>query len=213
MKLAVNALSARQGGGPTYIINFIRHFPPGNDECVILAGEYNAEIFRQAAGKDHPNLRIEVVPMPEKAVIRRSLWEMLVLPGYLKKNHIDVYYAPGGMMLTRVPRGVTSVTAVRNMWPWDIALSRRYHRPLKEKVKHWIYRRLFLWSYRRADKVVFISRYSMDCVARYYPSVRRKAALIPHGLDAFFISPSSASDVIRKWGTGTRQVLFIRVAV
>ena len=38
MKIMINALSARRGGGQTYIQNLLEHFPVnGVDEVVILA--------------------------------------------------------------------------------------------------------------------------------------------------------------------------------
>lgn len=200
MKILVNALSARQGGGPTYIFNLIRHLPRDRYEMVILAGPYNAEKFRQVAGEDHPNLRIEVLPLDANAVLKRSLWEIFALPGYLKRNGFQIYYAPGGMMLTRMPRGIMAATALRNMWPWSIQLSRRYHRPIRERLKHWLYRRLFLLSYRLVDKVVFISRYSMSCVEQYYPAVKNKAFLMPHGLDEQFLVSSGETEAVESAG-------------
>lgn len=197
MKIAINALSARQGGGVTYIANIIRYFPAEGYEGVVLAGEYNAEAFRKAAAS-RPNVRIEVVSLPEKAIFRRTLWEIFFLPGYLKKEHFDVYYAPGGIMLTLLPRGIVAATALQNMRPWSMKLNRRCGRPFRERLRHWVYRRLFLLSYRLADKVVFISRHSMECVEKYDPAVRRKAALIPHGLDGRFLAPAAGTEFLRR---------------
>lgn len=183
--LVINALSALRGGGQTYLINFLEHLPEGDFKILMLVNTKNREVFEKYSS-DRVGLYEAV--WASKSIIHRTLWERFALPSFLKKQKADVYYAPGGVMTTKVPKGITSATALRNMLPFDERERKRFPLLSYIRFKLWLLRYVFLKSYRMADKVVFISEYSKSVVKNFIPDIDKKSIVIPHGLNEQFLN-------------------------
>lgn len=186
--IVINALSARRGGGQTYIINFLKHLPKGNFRIKLLACTENEKAFEPYLSE---RVELYVVKWASRGVIYRALWERFTLPGKLKKWNASVYYAPGGVMVTKVPKVCSSVTALRNMLPFDETERKRFPLFSYIRFKLWLLKRVFLKSYKMADKVVFISNYSLRQVEKYIPGIDKKSCVIPHGLNELFLKGNS----------------------
>jgi glycosyltransferase involved in cell wall biosynthesis len=182
--IVVNALSALRGGGQTYILNFLRHFPEGDYEILLLVSSYNKGVFECCSTS---RVKLYEATWASKSIIHRTLWECFYLPSFLTRKDVDVYYAPGGVMITKVPKGVVSVTALRNMLPFDERERGRFPLFSYVRFKLWILRYVFLQSYKISDKVVFISEYSKSIVKIYIPEIDKKSMVIPHGLNSLFL--------------------------
>lgn len=185
MKLVViNGLSALRGGGQTYIINFLGHLPEGDFKVLLLVNSKNKNVF-----KKYSSDRIELyeATWASKSIIHRTLWERLALPSFLTKHKASVYYAPGGTMTTKIPQGIVSATALRNMLPFDEEERKRFPLMSYIRFKLWLLRFVFLKSYNMADKVVFISKYSQSAVKEYISDIDAKSAVIYHGLNNLFL--------------------------
>ncbi len=82
MKIMINALSARRGGGQIYIQHLLEYFPKNSvDEVVILAPK--------ALKLSLKSFNIRRLNSPEVIITNpffRALWELLYLPRLLKKN-------------------------------------------------------------------------------------------------------------------------------
>ena len=185
-RITVNGFSARQGGGQTYLINLIRYLPE-EAELTLLCGYYNRDLLAKAA-EGRRNVNLVTPKFAGHNPITRTLWELFALPGFLRRNRSEIYYAAGGLMLTRMPRGCRSATALRNMLPFDDHERKRFPFFSYLRFKLLLLRPLFLLSYHLADRVVFISAHSFECVRTLYPRVVSKAAVIPHGLNEQFHS-------------------------
>ncbi len=185
MKLiVVNALSALRGGGQTYILNFLRYLPEGDYEILLLVSSHNKGIFEFCSTS---RIKLYEATWASKSIIHRTLWERFYLPSFLAIKDVDVYYAPGGVMITKVPKGVVSVTALRNMLPFDDRERGRFSLFSYIRFKLWILKYVFLKSYEISDKVVFISKYSKSIVKKYIPEIDKKSTVIPHGLNSLFL--------------------------
>lgn len=188
MKIVVNALASKQGGGQTYIINYLRFASP-DIEYVFLVGEFNrAKFENELQGKS--NISFYILPQKYKSAIRRTLWEMFSLPKLLKKLKADVYFAVNGPTPTRVPSGCRSVTSIRNMLLFDPKglhyfsfLSPAWFRLLGQRLS--IVREL-----KRYDKVVCISKCSYEAALAAYPGMAEKSRVIYHGLNDSFHDPN-----------------------
>mgnify|MGYP000120193928 CR=1 FL=1 len=201
MKILINALAARRGGGLTYIVNLLKFAPVAPElHYVLLCGRYNEDLFRTAAaGRTDieflvPNFTVTASPL------RRFFWEIFQLPHLIRKNKIDVYYAPSGIMLTLLGKNVRTATALRNMLPWDEQERTRFPVVSVLRWKLLLLRTLYLISYRLADRVVFISKYSHECVQKCYPGVTRKSCIIYHGLHELFWEPPKRNTAIEEKG-------------
>ena len=190
-RIVINALSARIGGGQTYIRNFLSRVD-NTHEYIVLVGTYNREIFANAAvGKS--NIRFIDCGKKQANPLRRLFWERFKLPRLLRELKTDIYYAAGGGTLTQVPKGIVSATIVRNMLPFDERERARFPFFTLSRLKLSLLRYIALYAIRRSDKVIFISHYSKEIVTRTIPEVNRKGIVIYHGVDEHFLNPAENS--------------------
>jgi len=183
-KIVINALSALRGGGQTYIINFLKHLPQEKYQILLVVNSKNKKLFSTYINK---NITIYEAKSASKSIIHRFIWEQFELPKFLKSSDANIYYASGGIMLTKMPKGIISATALRNMLPFDERERKRFPLVSYIRFKLWLLRFIFLSSYKRSDKIVFISEYSKSIVKEYLPNIDKKSIVIPHGLNKQFL--------------------------
>lgn len=179
MRIVINALSARLGGGQTYLHNLLEHAPPGLQELYLLAPDSLVL----------PRSDAPVVRLPTPRALRnpflRSGWERFVLPGLLVKLRADLLFCPGGLINTTVPAGCRSVTMFRNMMPFDMAQRRRYPYGY-QRLRLWLLERLMLRSMQAADRVIFISEHARSVIESRLGRRLARALVIPHGINPRF---------------------------
>jgi glycosyltransferase involved in cell wall biosynthesis len=183
--LVINALSALRGGGQTYLINFLEHIPPGNFKILLLVNSKNKNIFTKYSSD---RIKLYEAIWASKSIIHRTIWERFHLPSLLIKNNATVYYAPGGTMITTMPKGIKSATALRNMLPFDDKERKRFPPFSYIRFKLWVLRYTSLKSYNMSNKVVFISEYSKSIIKQYIYDIDKKSTVIPHGLNSLFLN-------------------------
>lgn len=193
MKLIViNALSALRGGGQTYLFNIIENFPKDYFKVLLIVNSKNRTVFEKYACDF---IEIYEAKWASRNIIFRSIWEVFALFFFLKKNKAEVYYAPGGIMTTIMPKGVIGVTALQNMLPFDDKERKRFPLISYIRFKLWLLRYVFLKSYKMANKVIFISEYSRSIVKKYIPDIEHKSKVIPHGLNSMFLNANAISQL------------------
>lgn len=183
----INALSAHQGGGQTYLLNLFRCRPSGDYKIYLLVHKKNRHLFEQLQADD-----FELVEnnLGSGNIVQRVLFEKFFLPKLLKQFAIDVYYAPGGIMNITVPLGCTSVVAFRNMLPFQKESIAKYPLLSYMRFRNTLLRSVFLQSFRKADKVIFISEYAQKVIRQFIPKIVEKSTIIYHGLNEKFIYSS-----------------------
>jgi glycosyltransferase involved in cell wall biosynthesis len=195
MKIVINALSALRGGGQTYLINLLNEFTSLNLDCelIIITNKQNTNIFEK-----HRTKKVQIIEsdLASKNIIFRVLWELFYLPIFLKKNKVDSYYSPGGIMVSPMPNGCTSYTALRNMLPFDERERSRFPLFSYIRFKLWLLKHVFLLSYKMADKVVFISNYSKEEIRKYLPSLENKSKVIYHGINSDFLYKEMSTEIL-----------------
>lgn len=176
----MNALSARQGGGQTYITNILEHLPRDKvSKLYILAPEELALPTRDS--------RIERVPVkwPTGNPFARAIWEKLRLPVLVSRLKADILFCPGGLIGCRTSRNCRTVTMFRNMIPFDQTQMRRYGSRYM-RLRNLLLQRAFLDSMQRADLVIFVSAYGRAKIESLISGQFRNAITIPHGLAQAF---------------------------
>lgn len=177
MKIVINALSARLGGGQTYLKNLLTRLPAQPDfEIVIYAPD-------SLGLPENPQLRRGTTMWPTTNPLLRTLWEYLVLPRILLEEKAHILFCPGGVVATRVPVGCKVVTMFQNMIPFDADAFARIPYGL-QKVRNFILKRVMLRSMANADLTIFISHHARH-VIESITSVHRSVT-IPHGIGAAF---------------------------
>ena len=180
MKIFINALSARQGGGQTYLKNLLDRYPENQHKLFIIAPD-SLEIPKRA---NIEKIKIPLVIITNPFV--RSIWETFVLPSLLKFLKINVLFCPGGSTNGRVPNGCKVVTTFQNMMPFDHAQRKKY--PLGYmRFRNWLLERKLLKSMMDSDLVIFISNFAESVIRERSKNKIKKSVMIPHGINPLFV--------------------------
>lgn len=177
VKIVINAISARLGGGRTYLVNLLAHLPMQADLAVLVFAPDDLELPAD------PRLQRVRTAWPTTNPLLRALWERFALPAYLRRVGARVLFCPGGVVATRVPAGCKVVTMFRNMIPFDPSLVRSMPWGW-QRLRNLILRRVMLRSLAQADLSIFISDHARALIERlaHIPN----PVTIPHGIgDAF----------------------------
>lgn len=177
MKIVINALSARLGGGQTYLKNLLAHLPEQPNLDIL--------IYAPAALSLPEDRRIRrcITIWPTENPVLRTLWEKMVLPRVLAKERAQILFCPGGVIASDVPAGCKTVTMFRNMIPFDPEALARIPLGL-QKVRNFILKRVMLRSMANADLTIFISGHAR-LVIQAHTRVRNPVT-IPHGINETF---------------------------
>ncbi len=179
MKVLINAFSARQGGGQTYLHNLLSFLPPENTAQVfVLAPE--SLLLPQTAHITRIRVR-----WPVENPFLRAIWEKTRLVPLIRKLGVDVLFCPGGTVGARAPDGCKTVTMFRNMIPFDRVQRRKY--PLGyQRLRNWLLEKVLLKSMLRADLVIFISGFARKVIENRARGRLHASVTIPHGVNPHF---------------------------
>ena len=177
MKIIVNALSARLGGGQTYLKNLLAHLPVQPDLEIVVYAPASLRL------PEDPRIRRGITRWPTTNPLLRTLWEKFTLPRILLVERAHILFCPGGVVATRAPDDCKVVTMFRNMIPFDPEALARIP-PGLQKLRNFMLKRVMLRSMTNADLTIFISQHARQ-VIETLTSVR-KSVTIPHGINAAF---------------------------
>jgi glycosyltransferase involved in cell wall biosynthesis len=178
MRLLVNALSARLGGGQTYLREWLRRTPSSVQVYLLCS---TPQAFN--------DLPTQVTLIAKPALVNpflRAAWERISLGALTRALAVDLAYFPGGVIACRMP--CPTALAFQNMLPFDEAQRARYGFGYR-RFRDWHLKRAMARSMRQADQVIFLSRFARDAIHARGIMPKREA-LIPHGVDARFFAPS-----------------------
>lgn len=201
--ILLNALSARQGGGQTYVTNLLERVPQ----------ELSLKIFvlapaALAVPPDKENLKRIAVGWPVENPFVRATWESLCLPNLLRRLGADVLFCPGGILGCRVPPGCKSATMFRNMIPFSDAQQRRY-RAGYMRMRNSILERVLLRSMQRADLVIFLSNYARTVIEERVRGRLKKTVTIPHGVSESFRNSTGSNPLPAQWMPSEGYLLYV----
>jgi len=177
MKIVINALSARLGGGQTYLKNLLAHLPEGQDVDLLVYAPASLPLPQDR------RIRRGTTSWPTENPLLRSVWEKVALPRILARERADLLFCPGGLIATRAPAGCRTATMFRNMTPFDERARRSIPYGL-QRVRIWLLEHLMLASMARADLTIFISDFARSVIESRIQV--RKAQTIPHGIASTF---------------------------
>ena len=181
MRILVNALSARLGGGQTYIRNLLSldHFE-GIEKIYVLKPDTlniseSNQIYNISVNK-------KVIESP----FLRAYWENTAISKIIKEFDIDIYFCPGGS-LNYVPgtiqgKYIKSVITFQNMLPLDSIQIKKYGLS-KMRLRNELLKIIFRKSMKAADLVIFLSEFAMSQAQSLCNGEIRKQVLIPHGIE------------------------------
>jgi len=187
--IVVSAFSARRGGGKTYLRNLFLYLPTDIDIKVTVLAYKGLDFI-----KERENITIDCIKIPVENPIIRVLWEMTVLPFYLRRINTDVFFCPGGVIPKLGFGPWKTVTMFRNMIPFDLEQRKKY--PLGYmRLRNWLLEKIMLRSMEKANLVIFISKYAKQVVEDISKNGIKKAVTIPHGVSDDFRNVISTAEL------------------
>jgi glycosyltransferase involved in cell wall biosynthesis len=185
--ILIDALSARQGGGQTYLLNLLTRLPPGDPTAIYLLAP--DDVGRQVASD---RVRLLKPEWPVRNGLVRAVWERLYLRRHAARLGASLVFFPGGIVGSRAPRGARRVTMFRNVIPFDIEQRQRY--PLGyQRLRNWVLERVMLKSMLNADLVIFLSSYGRSLIEKSAGRAIPRAVTIPHGVSPLFRSAAQTA--------------------
>ncbi len=180
MNLFIDALSARDGGGVTYIQNLLSSLPKRNNLKIYILVQKKLKldildkrisVWRGFAFLDNPVIRF--------------VWQSLFLKRHLKKLKINSLFVPGGICFTKPPKNCNLTITFRNMLPFDPSQIQRYPVSIF-KIKLLLTKFFILKSLKTANSVIYISKFGRNFIYQNYSHINHKYIIIPHGIDEKF---------------------------
>jgi glycosyltransferase involved in cell wall biosynthesis len=183
LHIFINALSARLGGGQTYLLNLLKHVPQEDNWQVIVL------VQPSFALDDLPQnvLRLEQASLENP--LKRAVWEETCLPSLLRQHDIKLFFSPGGLLPRSLPTNMLTAVTFQNMLPFDHEQRNKY--PLGyRRLRDWLLERGLSSSMRRSDLVIFISEFARNFINHELGELKGANVVIPHGIDSSFIASS-----------------------
>jgi len=204
MKIVINALSARRGGGQTYLVNLLQNLNDFNGDKIFVLSPESLQI------PSNPKIeRIRVKWQTENQLLR-TIWERFFLPGLLKKKHTDILFCPGGLINTPVSKDYKTVTMFRNMIPFDRVQRAKYPYGLM-RIRNWILEHIMLKSMLKADLVIFISDFAKQLINNRTRFKIKRAVTIPHGTNNIFKISEEKKPNRPKWLPKEEYLLYVSI--
>lgn len=186
MTILINAISARQGGGQTYLNYLLENIPSDFSRKVYI-------LDNQLLSSPTSGHMIEAIVVPQKIVqnpFYRAFWERFILPRILRKLKVEVYFSPGGLLSIKGNKSLKTVTMCRNMLPFDLPQRRKYGLSYM-RFRNWLLSILLKKSFEKADLVIFVSKYALKVLTESYHTTIKRSTLIYHGIDSQFLSSAT----------------------
>lgn len=179
MRIFINALSARLGGGQTYLLNLLQHFPQ----------EENWQVFVLV----QPSFVIDALPQNvvrlEQASLenplKRAIWEETHLAALLRQHDIELFFSPGGLLPRSLPPVMLTAVTFQNMLPFDHEQRKKYPFGYR-RLRDWLLERGLSSSMRRADLVIFISEFARNFIRHELGELKGESVVVPHGIHSSF---------------------------
>jgi len=187
MKIAINDLSAKTGGGVTYLKNLIPRLAvlgKGNEYYVIIPRGPNKLSVKRL---DQGNVKIIEIRVPN--IVIRILKEQFLLPFILWEHRIDILYCPANVAPLLAPCRVALL--IQSINPY-MPIKRR---SLYQRTRLWILKILSRVSAKKARKVLFLSDYSRRLVSEKLKIDPAKTLTVYLGVDIQQFSDGQSHEV------------------
>jgi glycosyltransferase involved in cell wall biosynthesis len=182
MNIFINALSARLGGGRTYVKKLLEHIPEDFSGCIYVIAPEDLQFTT-----NHSSVkRLPVPTLIIRSVIFRTFWEILFLPQLTRKLDISVLFCPGGLLNSSRLDHCKTVVTFQNMLPFDAIQLKKYGIGYSW-LRNRLLRKELLNSMNKADLVIFISQFSHQFIESIIGRPLKNSVVIPHGIDKIFL--------------------------
>jgi len=206
--LGIDASNIRAGGGVTHLSQLLTAAEPSEakfEQIMVWSGASTLERL-----PDRSWLRKMHLPMLDKSLPWRIVWQQLLLPAALKDNHCAALFSPGGTAPARL--SVPSIVMSQSMLPFEPNEYARYGLLSGMLWKLRLLRMAQMRSMRRADGLIFLTRYAQREMLRILGCDENRTAVIPHGIEERFFSQPKTSISVQDF-TAARPFRLLYVSI
>ena len=181
MRLGIEASNLRAGGGITHLAELLRSAEPadhGFSHVIVWGGQTTLRALPERSWlvKSSPHGL-------DGSQLARALWQRRGVAAAARAARCDILLVPGG---TYTGAFRPFVTMSRNMLPFEPRELRRYGWSAAA-LRLRLLRRMQAGSFRRADGLIFLTRYARDIITSVVKPLPEMTTIIPHGVDARFM--------------------------
>ena len=195
MKILIDAINIREGGGLTYLSNFLKHIncKKNKNIQVTLYTSKSASLFlpkRQWIN----TVSQQIFDLPFPAMF---LYQQLYLARIISKDNYDILFSPGGTIpfICKIP----VVTMSQNLLPFENQEASLFGFLNVMYFKMILLRFIQGESFKKASGVIFLSKYAIKIIENSISRKIKTKALIPHGVDKNFFLPPKPQRNINKY--------------
>jgi glycosyltransferase involved in cell wall biosynthesis len=183
LTIGVDATNLRRGGGLTHLVELLEATRPeyyGIDRIVIWGGTQSLKMVKNQSwlSKYSPSAL-------DRGLFSRMFWQRFHLSRCARDEGCDLLFVPGGSFSGDF-RPV--VTMSQNLLPFEVDELIRYG-------WSWLTLKLLLLrltqahTFRKANGVIFLTKYALDIVSKEIGNLSAHSCIIPHGLNLRFFTP------------------------
>ncbi|EMK25157.1 glycosyltransferase family 4 protein [Leptospira kirschneri] len=178
MILGIDASNIYSGGGVAHLVEVLRAADPtyyGFEKVIVWGGEkiLNKLENRNWLEKSHE-------PFLDKSLLWRIYWQKFILRK--KAKDCDLLFIPGGYYLGNFR---PFVTINQNLLPFEWKEMKRYGLSW-QFIRNVILYFLQSATFRKANGIIFLTRYAKDLVQKIIKKSLHRTAIIPHGIHSRF---------------------------
>jgi glycosyltransferase involved in cell wall biosynthesis len=206
MRLGIEASNLRAGGGVTHLAELLRSAQPeghGFSQVIVWGGRGTMQNL-----PERPWLVKSSPTGMDANRMTRALWQGRGVAAAARAAGCEILFVPGGSYLGSFR---PFVTMSRNMQPFEPRELRR-HGWSGTALRLRLLRRVQTYSFRRADGLIFLTRYARDVIAPILKSARALATIIPHGVEARFARAPREQLPASSYGQGRPfRILYVSI--
>jgi glycosyltransferase involved in cell wall biosynthesis len=183
MILGIDASNVRGGGGVTHLVELLAAADPvaaGFKRVIVWSGQ--STLGRIA---DRPWLDKRSDPWLERSLFWRSWWQRRRLSQLARAEGCDLLFIPGGSYAGSFH---PVVTMSQNLLPFDWHELKRFGFSLMS-LKLCLLRLVQGVTFRRAEGLIFLTRYAERTVLAAIEKTRAMTTVIAHGIAPRFLQP------------------------
>lgn len=181
MIIGIDASNIRSGGGVTHLVEFLSNVPHElrtRHKYVVWGGKALLESLNHIGWVEKRHVK-----RLDSHLLVRIIWQIFSLPRALKTEHCDLLFSPGGLCFCNFR---PFVTVSQNLLPFEIRELVRFGFSVKT-VKLILIRFAQLYTFRRANGIIFLTTYARDVVLRCVDATKAMISVIPHGVNKKYI--------------------------
>ena len=183
MKILINAVSARAGGGVSYLLKLLEWLPKCAPNFSFLVTVPEMKIPETCL--NYPNLEIKQVKEASGNILARYYWENTSLISLCKSWKADMLLCVANIAPIFDP-GIPVIVMIQNVAPLTPRVSKLLYRfeSLKESLQLFLLKKLTLRSIKNANAVISLSHATADLLKEWVPGL--ESHVLYHGVSSNF---------------------------